>query len=314
MVIFLVLLIILYILNGKSIEKYESSKDDSNLEDLYFGILPKENHKNRLRNLLYYNDPIFLEHNKRYFVLDNENSLVDFKEALLNVLYITPKKYKLGLSPIEYNESIELNTYPRKATILNKKELIISPYSRPINNQQPYIEMGDFVIIKTKENEYVTVKPVSNSIELVNTKDIPNNAVFKILGSPQCYINYKKYGIDNRNKDLTTLKIVMNEIMKELNMEEEKLKVDEEKIKNLQKKQVELEENILKLENNVEVGDLELDKYKLDYENQIAEIREVLEKKKIELKRDLENKKQLAEGVFDEKYIQEMKNIVNRGC
>jgi hypothetical protein len=277
-----------------------------------------------MRNLIYHNDPIFLEYNKKIVKLNtnsqNPTNLGTLEEVLENIVYIAPKKLKQGLSPVEYNSNVFLrsvvlgdsNKQPNNP--IQTTELLIIPYIRPENNQQPYLEIGDYVNIKTIGNEFLTIKPTDNTIEFVNSKDAPNNGIFRITNSPQCYKNYKIYGLDNRTNAIITLKILMNEIRETLDNERSKMSGDENKIREYKKKLVDLEEEVYKLENNVDINEGVLESAKRNYETELGNLKDALESKKFELKRDVENKKQLAQSVFDEKYIKEMKDIVTLGC
>jgi hypothetical protein len=311
----IVFLALFLILNYLTIEKYED------LGINYFGIFPKENHSKRMRNLIYHNDPIFLEYNKRFVKLNtssvNPTNVGTLEEVLENIIYIVPKKLKQGLSPVEYNSNVFLKSIvlgtPSKHPI-EKKELLIIPYVRPENNQQPYLEIGDYVNLKTIGNEFLTINPTDNTIEFVNSKDVPNNGIFRITNSPQCYKNYKNYGLDNRNTSITTLKILMNEIRETLEKEKEKMSSDQNKIREYKKKLVDLEDEVYKLENSVDINEGVLESVRRNYETELSNLRDSLESKKFELKREVESKKQLAQSVFDEKYIKDMKDLVSLGC
>ena len=91
----------------------------------YNGILPKDNHIDRIDNIIYYNDPIFIEYgvpladsnastppdNGKYVLLkvgENAKAIGNKKQALTQVAYLKPKKAIKGLTPVPYMEKIKL--------------------------------------------------------------------------------------------------------------------------------------------------------------------------------------------------------------
>ena len=63
-------------------------------------------------------------------------------------------------------------------------EFEIVPYTRPINNQQPYLQIDDIVTFKTKNGEYLTIHPITKQLQLVVSKTVPNNGIFILSNSP----------------------------------------------------------------------------------------------------------------------------------
>ena len=137
--------ILIFVLIG-----YKFKSKNEKFEDIFFGILPSENHTIRVAKLLYYNDPIFIEYGSKFVSLKPGRSVGDIQESLNIINYIKPKNVIKGLTPIGYNEPIFLKAYPNNIFNNNfDKEFKIVPYTRPENNQQPYVEMGDFIYFMT---------------------------------------------------------------------------------------------------------------------------------------------------------------------
>ena len=305
--IFLVLIIVgTYFINKKKIEGFEDS---------YFGILPKENHTVRIGKLLYYNDPIFIEYGSKYVTLKQGKAVGSLRESLGIINYIKPKTVKKGLTPIAYNESIFLKSYPDSA--FNKEfntELKIVPYTKPENNQQPYVEMGDYICFVTKNSEYLVIEQGSDEIKLQNSSSVPDNGIFKLSNSPQCYINYKMYGVDIRNAKVSTIRMIIDKSRNYLEKEKKKIVGDDKELREMKDKEVQMKEEIQKLENSGEVLALELSNLKQQYEIDLKKVKNSIEDRKLQLKKDMETNKQLAENVLDEKYLKDMKDILNKGC
>lgn len=305
--LFLILILVsTYFINKKRVEGFK---------DMYFGILPKENHTVRVGKLLYYNDPIFIQYGSKYVMLKPGKSLGTIRDSIGIINYIKPKTVKKGLTPIAYNEPVFMKGYPDNDFNKNFNiEVKIVPYTRPENNQQPYIEMGDFIAFVTKNNEYLVVEEGSEELRFVNSSSIPNNGIFRLINSPQCYINYKMYGVDLRDGQLSTIKMVMDKSREYLEKEKKKIIGDDKELREMKQKEVDIKEEIQKLENSGEVLALELSNLKQQYELDLKKIKNSIEDRKLELKKDLEINKQLAENILDEKYLKEMKDILDRGC
>ncbi len=304
--IFLVLVIIgTYLVRKNNVEKFSN--------DMYFGILPKENHTIRIGKLLYYNDPIFIEYGSKYILLKEGKCTGNVKDAISIINYIRPKNIKKGLTPIAYNDPIYLKSYPQTKFNLDK-EFKIVPYTKPENNQQPYVEMGDYICFITKDNEYLTVSEGREELELLNSETVPNNGIFKLSNSPQCYINYKMYGVDGRKAKLSTIRMIVEAARNYLDKEKKKVIGDDSELRTMKENEVKLKEEIQKLENSGETMALELSSMKEQYELELRKLKESIEDKKSDIKKTIEANKQLAENVIDEKYLKEMRDILNKGC
>ena len=295
-----------------------------NFEDIYFGILPKENHSVRIGKLLYYNDPIFIEYgsmddksnkDSSYVLLKEGNAIGKLEDSITIINYIKPKNVKKGLTPISYNESLYLRSYPENNfNNTFTMEFKIVPYSKPENNQQPYVELNDFICFKTEKNEYLVIEEGTNKIKLLNSSSVPNNGIFRLTNSPQCFINYKMYGVDIRKAKLSTFRNIVDNAKKYLEEQKKKVIGDDEELREMKEKETQIKEEIQKLENSGEVMALELSNLKNQYDIDLKKIRESIENRKLELKKQLEVNKQLAENVLDEKYLKDMKVILDKGC
>ena len=103
--ILLIVLVMTYFMNKKRLNNREGFEGD-----IYYGTLPDINHPSRIRNLLYYNDPIFIEYFKKFVLLRDDDVIGERKDALKYIIYIEPTTSKKGLSPIEYNlDTLEAN-------------------------------------------------------------------------------------------------------------------------------------------------------------------------------------------------------------
>lgn len=305
--IFLVLVII---------SNYMVSKNREGFNDFYNGILPKENHTVRVGKLLYYNDPIFIHYGSKYIMLQiGKSSIGDLKDVLAGIHYLSPRYSKKGLTPIAYGDELYLRVYPDNSFNREFNKIFkIVPYTKPQNNQQPYVEMGDFISFVTKENEYLTVAQGTNVLELTNSKTVPDNGIFKLSNSPQCYINNKFYGADTRNSNITTIKIINDQSREYLDIERKKMVKNDEELRQLKSKEVQIKEEIMRLENSNDMMGLELSKLKEQYEKDIKKVRDDIEDRKIQIRKIIENNKQLAENLIDETYIKQMKDLLNKGC
>lgn len=285
--------------------------------DPFFGILPKDKHPTRITNIIYYNDPIFLIYGKDKFVklTANENALGTIKDALTKIAYLSPNRKIYGLTPVSYKESLYLNVYPKNefSNKINMSFQII-PYTTPYNNQQPYLQINDVVSFRNEKGDYLSINPVTSEIELLKSSTLPNTALFKISNSPQCYINYSKYGIDTRNQPIGTLSSIIDSMRKKLDNEINNLSNDEDKIRTLEKKQVTLKEAIGKAQNNKDALENELSLLKQDYESTINTINNENYKLKLDVDKDIANRLQLVENIIDNNYLTLMKNEVKKGC
>jgi hypothetical protein len=291
--------------------------NQNNAADTYFGILPKDKHPNRITNIIYYNDPIFISYGEDKFVrlVTDKSVLGDMKTALTQIAYLSPTKKINGLTPVSYKEPLYIKVYPN--TNFNKKfnvEFEIEPYTTPFNNQQPYLQINDIVSFRTKLGQYFTINPVTSAIELLTSSSLPNNGIFKLTNSPQCYVNYIKYGIDTRKQSVSTLSSIVDRMRKELDKQLETMSKDDDRIRELEKQQVLLKEAIEKAENNKDYVENELSILKQDYESTMAGIKDQNDTTKVDVDKDIANRLQLVENVIDANYLKLMKNVVDKGC
>ncbi len=297
--------------------KDESKKNQSAAADTFFGILPKDKHPTRITNIIYYNDPIFITYGEDKFIqlITDKSVLGDIKSALTQIAYLSPQKKINGLTPVSYKEPLFLKVFPDNK--FNKKfnvEFEIEPYTRPINNQQPYLQINDIISFRTKLGQYLTVNPVTSILELLTSSSLPNNGIFKLTNSPQCYINYVKYGIDTRKQSVSTLSSIVDRMRKQLDKQLDTLSKDENTIRELEHKQVLLKEAIEKAENNKDYVENELSILKQDYESTIAGIKDQNDTIRVDVDKDIANRIQLVENIIDANYLKLMKNVVDKGC
>jgi len=281
----------------------------------FFGILPKDKHTSRINNIMYYNDPIFIQYSDGYIMLNTENALGTKKNALTQIVYVSPKKSINRLTPISHLEPLKLKVFPDND--FNKKfsmDFEIVPFSRPINNQQPYVQINDIVTFKTKNGEFLTVNPISNHLELFISKTAPNNGIFTLSNSPQCYTNYVKYGIDTRNQSIGTLHAVMSKVRKELDKKIKSLDNDEFTIRELKKKEMILKDAMEKADDTKSQIETDMNMLKSDYETTLNNIRDKNSTIKLDINKDFSDRIQLAETVIDSNYLKMMKETLDKGC
>ena len=305
-----------YFMNLSKQENFEDAPS-TDAADTFFGILPKDKHPNRITNIIYYNDPIFITYGEDKFVklITNKSALGEMKDALVQIVYLSPKKKINGLTPVSYKESLYLKVYPNND--FNKKfnvEFEIEPYTKPLNNQQPYLQINDIISFRTKLGQYLSIHPVTSVLELVTSSSLPSNGILKLTNSPQCYINYVKYGIDTRKQSISTMASVVDRMRKQLDKQMNLLSKDEDTIRELDRKQVLLKEAIEKTENNKEYIENELSILKQDYESTITGVKDKNDTTRVEIDKDLANRLQLVENVIDANYLKLMKNVVDKGC
>lgn len=294
---------------------FVKSTNVETFEDTFFGILPKENHSIRVGKVIYYNDPIFIEYGSKYVSLKLGNVIGNIRSSLGGINYIKPIKTKKGLTPIGYNEGIFLKGYPDNDfnKVFNFSFKIVS-YTKPENNQQPYVEKGDFICFVTRRNEYLIVEEGTGELKLLNSSSVPNNGIFRLANSPQCYINYKMYGVDVRDAEVSTIRMVLDKSREYLESEKKKIIGDDKKVREMKDREFQMKEEIQKLENSGEVMAMEVSNLKQQYEIDLKKIKDDIENRKLVLKKDIETNKQLAENVLDQKYLKDMKAILDRGC
>jgi hypothetical protein len=313
----LYLLSILLVLTILSTYFVHKSRIENFEDDISFGILPKDKHPSRITNIMYYNDPIFIHYSDNYVLLNTDKDTVigNKKAALSQIAYISPKKKIHGLTPISYMEPLYIKTYPTNNfnNIFNNEFLIV-PYTRPINNQQPYVQINDIISFKTKNGDYLTINPLTNKLEIINSKTVPNNAIFKLSNSPQCYTNYEKYGIDTRNQSITTLSTIITNSRKHLEKKMKSLDGNEEQVRVLKKKEVNLKEDIEKSNNNKQYIDNQIEILKSEYDTTIANIKDNNDTLKLNVDKDITNRLELVENVIDSNYLKLMKETLDKGC
>ena len=305
--IFLVLTIFTtYIINKNNKEHFES-------QNMYFGILPKYNHRVRNDNIIYYNDPIFIEYSDKYVLLSTDKASGTKNNALIQIAYLKPKKSinNNGLNPVSYMDKLYIKSFP-ETNFNNKfnKEFQIVPYS----NNNPYLQINDIVSFKNDKEEYLTINPINLKLELLNSNGVPNNGLFKITNSPQCFINYVKYGIDIRNQNINTIQSIVKNMRNVLEKDIDSLDKHENDIKMLRKQKIDLQENINKYENNKDYIQNEMSIIRQEYETNISNLRDKNSTIKLDINKDFAHKKLIDENLIQATYLKEMKALLDKGC
>jgi hypothetical protein len=294
----------------------------------YNGILPKDNHIDRINNIIYYNDPIFLEYNvsgtdvsgnNQYVLLkvgENIKSLGDKKQALTQVVYLQPKNRPIkGLTPVPYMEILSLKVFPdNDFDKMFNKEFMVVPYGTGVNTQQPYLQINDFVSFKTKDNKYLCINPLDLTLELISSSTVPNNGIFRISNSPQCYVNYIKYGIDSRNQNLDTIKNIVDKMKDELTLKLKAQNGDMRSIKELRKRESDLKDSIDKYTNNKSYIENQMNILKGEHQGTLDNIRDKYSTIKLDAVKDFGNKILADKNAVDSFYLKEMKAILDKGC
>jgi hypothetical protein len=308
----LLLLIIvgIYIINKDRKEHFENP-------DIYYGVLPKDNHPTRIKNIIYYNDPIFITYSNKYVILTTDTAIMTEKEALSQIVYLRPKGKINGLTPVGYMEELYLGVFPDSD--YNKKfnkTFKIVPYSSNISNSYniPYLQINDIVSFKNIKEEYLCVNSVSLELELVNSSSTPSNSLFKINNSPQCYTNYIKYGIDTRNTSIKTTESILKNMKNVLDNEMKSVSSSENTIKMLEQKRVELLEAIEKSKVGESYKKDQMYKDKLEYDENINNIKNKYSTVKLDIVKDFAGKLLDAENTIDSEYLKEIKDLVDGGC
>lgn len=299
----------------------------------YNGILPKDNHIDRIDNIIYYNDPIFIEYGEQsgtsnsstpspsdaHFVLlkvgENTKVLGSKSQALTQVAYIKPKKAIKGLTPVPYMEKVRLQVYPDND--FNKTfnmDFMVVPYDTKVTSEQPYLKINDYVSFKTVDNKYLCVNPLNLNLELYSSSTVPNNGLFKISNSPQCYVNYVRYGIDSRNQSLNTIQQIVQKMKGEL---EKRLKAqsgDQSSIRELRKREADLRDSIDKYTNNKNYIENQMNILKSEHQGTLDNIRDKHSTIKLDANKDFANRILAEKNVVDSFYLKEMKAILEKGC
>ena len=309
--ILLVLIIVgTYIINKSRKEYFQN-------DNINFGILPKDNHPVRIKNIVYYNDPIFITYNDKYVILTVDKAIKTEKEALAQIAYLKPKGKINGLTPVSYMDELYLQVFPDND--YNKKfnkTFRIVPYGsntpKDINN--PYIQINDIVNIKTIKEEYLCVNSFSLGLELINSNSVPTNAIFKISNSPQCYINYIKYGIDTRNTSIKTKEIIAKNMKDVLDNKMKEVSKNDDTILMLKKKRSDLLDAIEKSKADKNYTQNQMSIAKLEHDENINNVKDKYSTVKLDIVKDFANKLLDAGNAIDSAYVKEMKNILDRGC
>jgi hypothetical protein len=319
----LVLTILLTLLqqNTTRIESYIS----------YNGILPKDNHIDRIDDIIYYNDPIFIEYgvssgtsnsstaspDSTYILLkvDETTKAVGTKsQALTQVVSIKPKRTIKGLTPVPYMEKVNLQVYPKPNNDRLNVDFMIVPYDTTVSSQQPYLKINDYVSFKTADNKYLCINPLNLTLELFSSSTVPNNGIFKISNSPQCYINYIRYGVDTRNQNLNTIQQIVQKMKDEL---EKKLKAqngDASSIRALRKQEADLRDNLDKYTNDKNYIENQMNILKSDSQGTLDTMRDQYSTIKLDADKDFANKILAEKNVVDAFYLKEMKALLEKGC
>ena len=314
----------------------------------YNGILPKDNHLDRINSIIYYNDPIFLEYNvaenkvpqtnvsqtniprtnvpqtnvpgnDQYVLLkvgENVKSLGDKKQVLSQVVYLQPRNRPMrGLTPVPYMETLSLKVFPdNDFNKMFNKEFMVVPYSTTVNTQQPYLQINDFVSFKTKDNKYLCINPLDLTLELISSSTVPNNGIFRISNSPQCYVNYIKYGIDSRNQNLDTIKDIVDKMKDELTLKLKAQNGDMTSIRELRKRESDLKDSIDKYTNNKSYVENQMNILKGEHQGTLDNIRDKYSTIKLDATKDFSNKILADKNAVDSFYLKEMKAILDKGC
>lgn len=285
--------------------------------NIYYGVLPKDNHPTRIKNIIYYNDPIFITYSNKYVTLRTDKAIRTEKEALTQIAYLKPKGNINGLTPVSYMDELYLHVFPDSD--YNKKfnkTFRIIPYGSNNSNSLniPYLQINDIVSFKTIKEEYLCVNSVSLELELVNSSSQPSNSLFKINSSPQCYTNYIKYGIDTRNTSIRTTESILKNMKNVLDNKMKSVSSSDDTIKMLKKKRVELLEAIEKSKADGSYTQNQMSIAKLEHSENINNVKDKYSTMKLDVVKDFASKLLDAENAIDSAYIKEMKDLLDGGC
>jgi hypothetical protein len=299
----------------------------------YNGILPKDNHIDRIDNIIYYNDPIFIEygvpsgnansstpspsdaHNVLLKMGENTKAIGTKGQALTQVAYLKPKRSIKGLTPVPYMDKLRLEVYPDND--FNKKfnmDFMVVPYDTKVNSQQPYLKINDYVSFKTVDNKYLCVNPLNLTLELFSSSTVPNNGLFRISNSPQCYVNYVKYGVDTRNQNLNTIQQIVKKMKEELETRLKAQNGDSGSIRELRKREADLRDSIDKYTNNKSYVENQVNILKSEHQGTLDNIRDKHSTVKLDANKDFANRILAEKNVVDSFYLKEMKSILEKGC
>lgn len=299
----------------------------------YNGILPKDNHIDRIDDIIYYNDPIFIEYSvplgesnsskpspsDAHYVLlkagENTKAIGSKNQALTQVAYIKPKGTIKGLTPVPYMEKVKLEAYPDND--FNKMfdmNFMIVPYDIKVTSQQPYLKINDYVSFKTEDNKYLCINPLNLTLELYSSSTVPNNGLFRISNSPQCYVNYVKYGVDTRNQNLNTIQKIVQKMKDELEKGLKAQSGDSMSIRELRKREADLRDSIDKYTNNKSYVENQINILKSEHQGTLDNIRDKHSTIKLDVNKDFANRILAEKNVVDSFYLKEMKDILDKGC
>jgi hypothetical protein len=341
-VLLVLILVGTFYYNKSTIEQFELQMN---------GILPKNRHPTRLGNIIYYNDPIFIKLGQNNVQLTMDKALGGLDKSLTQITYLMPKTAVNGLTPVSYMDSLWLKVFPDGD--FNKKyniEFQIIPFNRPSSNQQPYLQVNDLVSFKTDKNEYLCINPLSKQFELFNSNSPPNNAIFKILNSPQCYINRVKYGVDMRGQSSGTISSIRDQLKSHLDnqvqdldteentiralrkkeaylkehielsnvnkeiLQKQSLDTEENTIRSLRQKDAYLKENIERSNVNREILQKQMGVSNADYESTLDNIRDKNSTIRLDNNKDFARKINNDKKIVNNYYNREKKGILDRGC
>jgi hypothetical protein len=304
----LVLLLVgTYIINKGRIEHFQDP-------NIYYGVLPKDNHPTRIKNIIYYNDPIFITYSNKYVTLNTNKSIKTEREALAQIAYLKPNKKINGLTPVSYMDELYLQVFPDSD--YNKKfnkPFRIIPYSSNVSNI-PYLQINDIISFKTTDEKYLCLNSFSLELELINSSSPPSNSLFKINSSPQCYINYVKYGIDTRNTSMETKESILRKMKHVLDNKMKSVSSSDNTIKMLKKKRVDLLEAIEKSKNDRNYIQNQMSISMLEHDENINNVKDKYSTVKLDVVKDFATKLLDAENVIDSAYLKEMKDLLDGGC
>jgi len=298
----------------------------------YNGILPKDNHIDRIDNIIYYNDPIFIEYgvpladsnastpqeNGKYVLLkvgENTKVIGNKKQALTQVAYLKPKGAIKGLTPVPYMDKLKLEVYPDND--FNKTfnmDFMVVPYETKVNSQQPYLKINDYVSFKTIDNKYLCVNPLDLTLELFTSSTVPNNGLFRISNTPQCYVNYVKYGVDTRNQNLNTIQQIVQKMKDEIETRLKAQNGDSSSIRELRKREADLRDSIDKYTNNKSYVENQMNILKSEHQGTLDNIRDKHSTVQLDATKDFGNRILAEKNIIDSFYLKEMKAILDKGC
>jgi hypothetical protein len=299
-----------YIINKGKMEHFQDP-------DIYYGVLPKDNHPTRIKNIIYYNDPIFITYSNKYVTLTTDTAIRTERDALGQIAYLKPKGKINGLTPVGYMEELYLHVFPDND--YNKKfntifKIIPYDYNESNSSNIPYLQINDIVSFKNIKEEYLCVNSVSLNLELVNSSSTPNNSLFKITSSPQCYKNYIKYGIDTRNTSIKTTESILRNMKNVLDNKMKSVSSSEDTINILKNKHAEILESLEKYKSDKSYTQNQMSIVKLEHDKNINNVKDKYTKVKLDVVKDFASKLLDVENSIDSEYVKEMNKLLDGGC